>query len=306
MNRFLSLHLIFFLFFRSLSSARGQFDLSCLTSVDFIIWMGLILKPASFVFSWAADWAGGEELREREESSREGIWRQKSGTEGKLNCRTGGEEEDDWKWEINNGADGRWERAGVGAHVWALSPVWNRFNLGCFFFSQTDSMEVKPIMTRKLRRRPNDPVPIPDKRRKPAPDTLSKRPLLPQIAADWADLTSFERVVPGTECCSSVDDVVSHAWPLTPQASSLILCTSVKLFAHRWPDHGGSEDAKQGKRPFVAWKVCRVLSWLIFFRSIYFTAQVTQTARWVRTPSSCTGIYNCHPSSCLHSQYNKG
>ncbi|KAG8504640.1 Sin3 histone deacetylase corepressor complex component SDS3 [Galemys pyrenaicus] len=33
-----------------------------------------------------------------------------------------------------------------------------------------DSMEVKPIMTRKLRRRPNDPVPIPDKRRKPAPD----------------------------------------------------------------------------------------------------------------------------------------
>ncbi|NXC96895.1 SDS3 deacetylase, partial [Certhia familiaris] len=36
-----------------------------------------------------------------------------------------------------------------------------------------DSMEVKPIMTRKLRRRPNDPVPIPDKRRKPAPDILS-------------------------------------------------------------------------------------------------------------------------------------
>ncbi|KAG5280509.1 hypothetical protein AALO_G00060860 [Alosa alosa] len=37
-----------------------------------------------------------------------------------------------------------------------------------------DSMEVKPIMTRKLRRRPNDPVPIPDKRRKPAPDILIK------------------------------------------------------------------------------------------------------------------------------------
>ncbi|NWZ69146.1 SDS3 deacetylase, partial [Acrocephalus arundinaceus] len=40
----------------------------------------------------------------------------------------------------------------------------------------TDSMEVKPIMTRKLRRRPNDPVPIPDKRRKPAPDILSWSP----------------------------------------------------------------------------------------------------------------------------------
>ncbi|GJQ71786.1 hypothetical protein Trydic_g11478 [Trypoxylus dichotomus] len=30
-----------------------------------------------------------------------------------------------------------------------------------------DSMEVKPVMTRKLRRRPNDPVPVPEKRRKP-------------------------------------------------------------------------------------------------------------------------------------------
>ncbi len=34
-----------------------------------------------------------------------------------------------------------------------------------------DSME-KPIK-RKLRRRPNDPVPIPDKRRKPPPDILN-------------------------------------------------------------------------------------------------------------------------------------
>ncbi|CAL8249007.1 unnamed protein product [Merluccius merluccius] len=41
-----------------------------------------------------------------------------------------------------------------------------------------DSMEVKPIMTRKLRRRPNDPVPIPDKRRKPAPDILNQSLLL--------------------------------------------------------------------------------------------------------------------------------
>ncbi|NXI46231.1 SDS3 deacetylase, partial [Galbula dea] len=42
------------------------------------------------------------------------------------------------------------------------------------FHYSPDSMEVKPIMTRKLRRRPNDPVPIPDKRRKPAPDILSQ------------------------------------------------------------------------------------------------------------------------------------
>ena len=37
----------------------------------------------------------------------------------------------------------------------------------------TDSMEIKPITTRKLRRRPNDPVPLPEKRRKPSPDILS-------------------------------------------------------------------------------------------------------------------------------------
>ena len=33
-------------------------------------------------------------------------------------------------------------------------------------------MEVKTITTRKLRRRPNDPTPIPEKRRKPSPDIL--------------------------------------------------------------------------------------------------------------------------------------
>ncbi|XP_014467830.1 PREDICTED: sin3 histone deacetylase corepressor complex component SDS3 isoform X1 [Dinoponera quadriceps] len=37
-----------------------------------------------------------------------------------------------------------------------------------------DSMEVKPVMTRKLRRRPNDPVPEKvEKRRKPAPASLN-------------------------------------------------------------------------------------------------------------------------------------
>ncbi|XP_071504079.1 sin3 histone deacetylase corepressor complex component SDS3-like [Diadema antillarum] len=32
-----------------------------------------------------------------------------------------------------------------------------------------DSMEIKPAITRKLRRRPNDPIPLPEKRRKPSP-----------------------------------------------------------------------------------------------------------------------------------------
>jgi len=33
-------------------------------------------------------------------------------------------------------------------------------------------MTVKPVSTRKLRRRPNDPLPVPEKRGKPSPDIL--------------------------------------------------------------------------------------------------------------------------------------
>ncbi|KFW01223.1 Sin3 histone deacetylase corepressor complex component SDS3, partial [Eurypyga helias] len=62
-----------------------------------------------------------------------------------------------------------------------------------------DSMEVKPIMTRKLRRRPNDPVPIPDKRRKPAPDILlqSHRRALNYLLTDeqiMEDLRTLNKV----------------------------------------------------------------------------------------------------------------
>ena len=38
-----------------------------------------------------------------------------------------------------------------------------------FVLCYSDSMEVKSITTRKLRRRPNDPTPVPEKRRKPSP-----------------------------------------------------------------------------------------------------------------------------------------
>uniref|UniRef100_K1QTM4 Sin3 histone deacetylase corepressor complex component SDS3 n=1 Tax=Magallana gigas TaxID=29159 RepID=K1QTM4_MAGGI len=39
-------------------------------------------------------------------------------------------------------------------------------------FLLSDSMEMKPVTTRKLRRRPNDPMPLPEKRRKQNPDIL--------------------------------------------------------------------------------------------------------------------------------------
>uniref|UniRef100_A0A3P9KKN4 SDS3 homolog, SIN3A corepressor complex component n=1 Tax=Oryzias latipes TaxID=8090 RepID=A0A3P9KKN4_ORYLA len=55
-----------------------------------------------------------------------------------------------------------------------------------------DSMEVKPIMTRKLRRRPNDPVPIPDKRRKPAPAQLNYLLTEEQIIEDLRTLNKLK------------------------------------------------------------------------------------------------------------------
>ncbi|XP_025064348.1 sin3 histone deacetylase corepressor complex component SDS3 [Alligator sinensis] len=54
------------------------------------------------------------------------------------------------------------------------------------------SMEVKPIMTRKLRRRPNDPVPIPDKRRKPAPAQLNYLLTDEQIMEDLRTLNKLK------------------------------------------------------------------------------------------------------------------
>ncbi|XP_062307101.1 sin3 histone deacetylase corepressor complex component SDS3 isoform X3 [Osmerus eperlanus] len=55
-----------------------------------------------------------------------------------------------------------------------------------------DSMEVKPIMTRKLRRRPNDPLPIPDKRRKPAPAQLNYLLTDEQIMEDLRTLNKLK------------------------------------------------------------------------------------------------------------------
>ncbi|CAL8295771.1 unnamed protein product [Gadus morhua 'NCC'] len=58
-----------------------------------------------------------------------------------------------------------------------------------------DSMEMKPNTTRKLRRRPNDPVPIPDKRRKPAPDILfflRRKSLHEQIMEDLRMLNKLK------------------------------------------------------------------------------------------------------------------
>uniref|UniRef100_A0A4W5R446 SDS3 homolog, SIN3A corepressor complex component n=1 Tax=Hucho hucho TaxID=62062 RepID=A0A4W5R446_9TELE len=56
-----------------------------------------------------------------------------------------------------------------------------------------DSMEVKPIMTRKLRRRPNDPVPIPDKRRKPLNYLLTDEQIMEDLRTLNKQLKSPKR-----------------------------------------------------------------------------------------------------------------
>ncbi|KAJ7993663.1 hypothetical protein DPEC_G00257000 [Dallia pectoralis] len=58
-----------------------------------------------------------------------------------------------------------------------------------------DSMEVKPIMTRKLRRRPNDPVPIPDKRRKPLNYLLTEEQITEDLRTLNKQLKSPKRPV---------------------------------------------------------------------------------------------------------------
>lgn len=104
-------------------------------------------------------------------------------------------------------------------------------------------MEVKPIMTRKLRRRPNDPVPIPDKRRKPAPDILHISLLIQYYLFGFICLV-FVLLIPSGEVLLSLKGQCQlrlcaaelvFKTSLTPQ-------TSAKLFANRRTDNRRSKN----------------------------------------------------------------
>ncbi|XP_071388717.1 sin3 histone deacetylase corepressor complex component SDS3 isoform X1 [Centroberyx affinis] len=80
-----------------------------------------------------------------------------------------------------------------------------------------DSMEVKPIMTRKLRRRPNDPVPIPDKRRKPAPAQLNYLLTDEQIMEDLRTLNKLKSPKrPGMSALAFLSPSSPEHLPTTP------------------------------------------------------------------------------------------
>lgn len=70
-----------------------------------------------------------------------------------------------------------------------------------------DSMEVKPAMTRKLRRRPNEPAPVPEKRRKPPTTNLAF--LLDERDVEL-DLKAINKPRPSSNSSSNVHSPPHH------------------------------------------------------------------------------------------------
>ncbi|KAM4707929.1 sin3 histone deacetylase corepressor complex component SDS3 isoform 3-T3 [Discoglossus pictus] len=97
-----------------------------------------------------------------------------------------------------------------------------------------DSMEVKPIMTRKLRRRPNDPVPIPDKRRKPAPAQLNYLLTDEQIMEDLRTLNKFAEVIIGPLIGPLSQHLKSPKRPVSPSTPEHLPATQAESPAQRF------------------------------------------------------------------------
>ncbi|XP_072921551.1 sin3 histone deacetylase corepressor complex component SDS3 [Hemitrygon akajei] len=106
-----------------------------------------------------------------------------------------------------------------------------------------DSMEVKPIMTRKLRRRPNDPVPIPDKRRKPAPAQLNYLLTDEQIMEDLRTLNKqLKMLAQKIQClpsvtghvCTHLSQLKSPKRPASPSSPEHLPSTPAESPAQRY------------------------------------------------------------------------
>ncbi|XP_066593041.1 LOW QUALITY PROTEIN: sin3 histone deacetylase corepressor complex component SDS3-like [Prorops nasuta] len=112
-----------------------------------------------------------------------------------------------------------------------------------------DSMEVKPVMTRKLRRRPNDPVPEKvEKRRKPPPAQLNY--LLDEKEIE-NDLKAISRVrKPALPHYNAVNPVSQHSSPSSEAALVEAVETKIEdgklLYERRW-FHRGQPVYVEGK-----------------------------------------------------------
>lgn len=99
-----------------------------------------------------------------------------------------------------------------------------------------DSMEVKPIMTRKLRRRPNDPVPMTDlKRRKQAPAQLNYLLTDEQIMEDLRTLNKKNLLHYHFDVISmSYQQVKSPKRPVSPSSPEHLPSTPAESPVHRF------------------------------------------------------------------------
>ncbi|XP_041456265.1 sin3 histone deacetylase corepressor complex component SDS3-like isoform X1 [Lytechinus variegatus] len=104
-----------------------------------------------------------------------------------------------------------------------------------------DSMEIKPVITRKLRRRPNDPIPLPEKRRKPTPGQFCYTLNDDEIAADLKALTKTKSGT--TKKSGSMRKSAEKSSPWKPK-SSWKPKTSMKSHSnHGHHNHGSSSGA---------------------------------------------------------------
>nr|XP_023026693.1 sin3 histone deacetylase corepressor complex component SDS3 [Leptinotarsa decemlineata] len=111
-----------------------------------------------------------------------------------------------------------------------------------------DSMEVKPVMTRKLRRRPNDPMPLPEKRRKAPTAQITYLLDEKEMEHDLRIINKGKLSTPvrkhSENSCSSSPGHVQAAVPVQQVAETPLIETRIEdgklLYEKRWYHRGQS------------------------------------------------------------------
>ncbi|XP_048757371.1 sin3 histone deacetylase corepressor complex component SDS3-like isoform X2 [Ostrea edulis] len=94
-------------------------------------------------------------------------------------------------------------------------------------FLLSDSMEIKPVTTRKLRRRPNDPMPLPEKRRKQTPAQLN-------LYLDDVDIMEDLRIINKVSGKPVSKKVTPHPSPLEPIIAEAKIDDGRLYYDKRW------------------------------------------------------------------------
>ncbi|XP_022337531.1 sin3 histone deacetylase corepressor complex component SDS3-like isoform X4 [Crassostrea virginica] len=94
-------------------------------------------------------------------------------------------------------------------------------------FLLSDSMEIKPVTTRKLRRRPNDPMPLPEKRRKQNPAQLN-------LFLDDEDIMDDLRIINKVSGKPVSKKVTPHPSPIEPIIAEAKIDDGRLYYDKRW------------------------------------------------------------------------